>query len=60
MGYLIHLHCYHGSKLTQKFWDFQAHIVTQFRLIQSLSIFVAFVHPDHDSRAVLVGFVVKL
>jgi hypothetical protein len=32
-GYLIHLYCYQGSKPTQRFWDFQAHIVTQFRLI---------------------------
>jgi hypothetical protein len=59
-GYLIRLHCYQGSKPTQKFWDLQAHIVTQFRLIRSLSIFAAFVHPDHDGRAVLVGFIVKL
>ena len=59
-GYLIHLHRYQGSEPTRMFWDLQAHIVTQFRLIQSLSIFAAFVHPDHDGRAVLVGFVVKL
>ena len=59
-GYLIHLHRYQGSEPTRMFWDLQAHIVTQFRLIRSLSIFAAFVHPDHDGRAVLVGFVVKL
>jgi hypothetical protein len=32
----------------------------QLRLIRSLSIFTAFVHPDHDGRAVSLGFVVRL
>jgi hypothetical protein len=59
-GYLIHSHRYQGSEPTRKFWDLQAHIVTQFRLIQSLSVFAAFVHPDHDGRAVSVGLVTKL
>ena len=52
MGYLIHSHRYQGSEPTRKFWDLQAHIVMQLRLIRSLSIFTAFVHPDHDGRAV--------
>ena len=59
-GYLIHSHRYQGSEPTRKFWDLQAHIVTQFRLIRSLSVFAAFVHPDHDGRAVSVGLVTKL
>ena len=32
-GYLIHSHPYQVSKPTHKFWDLQAHIVTQFGLI---------------------------
>ena len=59
-GYLIHLHQYTTSEPTTKFWELQASIVTKLRLIRSLSIVAAFVHPDHDSRAVSTGFVAKL
>jgi hypothetical protein len=34
------------------FWNIQAVIVTQLRLIWQLNLFVAFVHPDHDGRSV--------
>jgi hypothetical protein len=34
------------------FWNIQAAIVTQLRLIWQLNLFVAFVHPDHDGRSV--------
>jgi len=39
-GYLIHSHCYQGSEPTRKFWDLQAHIVTQF-CHSILSVFAA-------------------
>jgi hypothetical protein len=53
-GYIVHSHRYQGSKPTQKFWDIQAHNV------KSLSIFMAFVHPDHDGCTVSCGFFTKL
>ena len=59
-GYLIHSHRYTTSEPTSKFWELQASIVTQLRLIRSISIVVAFVHPDHDRRAVSTGFAAKL
>jgi hypothetical protein len=59
-GYVIHSHHYQGNEPTCKFWDLQANIVIQFHLIRLLSIFAAFVHPDHDSRAVSLGFVARL
>ncbi len=55
-GYMIHSHPYTTSKPTTCFWDIQASIVTQLWLIRLLSIVLAFVHPDHDSRAVSNGF----
>jgi hypothetical protein len=56
-GYLIHSHRYLTTKPTSCFWEIQASIVTQLRLTQSLSIVMAFVHPEHDSRAVTLNFV---
>lgn len=50
--YLIHSHRYSSSEPTRQFWTLQASIVIQMRLIRSLSLFVAFVHPDHDSSSV--------
>jgi hypothetical protein len=57
LGYLIHSHRYLTTKPTSHFWEIQASIVTQLRLTQSLSIVMAFVHPEHDSRAVTLNFV---
>jgi hypothetical protein len=57
---MIHSHCHTTSKPTTCFWDIQASIVTQLRLIRSLSIVLAFVHPDHDSRTVSNGFLLRL
>jgi hypothetical protein len=51
-GYLIHSHCYQTSEPTNAFWSRQASIVAQFQAIQKLLLFVAFVHPDHDSRSI--------
>jgi hypothetical protein len=59
-GYMIHSHSYTTSKPTTHFWDIQASIVTQLRLIWLLSIVLAFVHPDHDSHAVSNGFLQRL
>ena len=51
-GYIIHSHRYSASETTSRFWQLQASILKQLRLTRSLSIFVAFVHPDHDGRSV--------
>jgi hypothetical protein len=55
-----HSHRYTTSKPTTHFWDIQAFIVTQLWLIWLLSIMLAFVHPDHNSRAVSNGFLQRL
>jgi hypothetical protein len=59
-GYMIHSHRYTTSEPTTCFWDVQASIVTQLWLIWLLSIVLAFVHPNHDSRAVSTGFLQHL
>ena len=51
-GYFIHSHCYQTSKPTTAFWSIQTSIVTQLQAIWKLRAFIAFVHPDHDSRSV--------
>ncbi len=52
-GYLIHLHWYQSSKPTTIFWTIQASIVIQLQAIRKLSLFVTFIHPDHDGHSVL-------
>ena len=59
-GYLIHSHRYISTEPTHRFWDIQAQIVTQLRLIRALTMVVAFVHPDHDCRAVGINFTQRL
>ena len=54
-GYLIHSHPCLSAESTSQFWQTQAAIVAQLRLINRLCVVVAFVHPDHDGRAV-AGF----
>ena len=49
---MIHSHRYQTSKSATAFWLIQASIVAQLRIICQLILFVAFVHPDHDSRSV--------
>ena len=56
-GYLIHSHRYLTTKLTSRFWEIQASIVKQLHLIRLLSIAMAFMYPEHDSRAVTLNFV---
>ena len=51
-GYMIHSHRLPDSLATRNFWQVQASIVTELRTARHLSLFVAFVHPDHDGRAV--------
>ncbi len=51
-GYLIHSHRYQTNEPAITFWNIQAAIVTQLRLIWQLNLFVAFVHPDHDGCSV--------
>jgi hypothetical protein len=51
-GYLIHLHHYQTSEPITAFWSLQASIIAQLQAIQKLRMFVAFVHPDHDSRSI--------
>jgi hypothetical protein len=52
-GYMIYSHQFQSREPTNAFWVLQTLIVTQLHAIQSLSLFVAFVHPDHDSCSVL-------
>jgi hypothetical protein len=52
-SYIIHSNRFQSSKPTSAFWALQTSIVTQLHAIQSLSLFVAFVHPDHNSCIVL-------
>jgi hypothetical protein len=59
-GYLIHLHRYLSTELTHRFWDIQAQIVIQLRIIRALLMVIAFVHPDHDCRAVGINFTQRL
>jgi hypothetical protein len=51
-GYMIHSHWFQSSEPTTTFWSLQTSIVTQLHIIRLLSLFVAFVHPDHDGRSV--------
>jgi hypothetical protein len=60
MGYTIHSHRYVSSEPTSRFWEIQYNITKQLWLIRSLSIVVAFVHPDHNCRAVSLSFEKRL
>lgn len=51
-GYLIHSHRFPTSASTRTFWQLQASIISEMRKIRNLSLFVAFVHLDHDGRPV--------
>jgi hypothetical protein len=51
-GYLINSYRFRTSEITKLFWKLQLSIITQLRLIRSLSIVVAIVIIDHDGRAV--------
>ncbi len=51
-GYLIHSHHYQTNEPATAFWSVQASIVIQLQLIRKLNLFIAFVHPDHDSHSV--------
>jgi len=59
-GYLIHLHRYISTEPTHRFWNIQAQIGTQLRIIRALSMVVAFVHPNHDCCAVGINFTQRL
>jgi hypothetical protein len=48
-GYLIHSPRFQTSETTTKFWQIQATIILQLHLIQSSSINIAMIQPDHDS-----------
>jgi hypothetical protein len=51
-GYLINSYCFLTSNVTSAFWKLQLAIITQLRLIRSLSLIVAIVIPDHDGQSV--------
>jgi hypothetical protein len=51
-GYMIHSPRFQTSNTTTKFWQVQAAIISDLRLIRSLSIVVATVHSDHDGCSV--------
>ncbi len=59
-GYVIHLHGYTSTEPTHRFWEIQAQIVIQLQIIRALLMVVAFVHPDHDCRAVGINFTQRL
>ncbi len=48
-GYLIHSPRFQTSDTTTTFWQIQATIISQLRLIRSLSIIIAMIHPDNNS-----------
>ncbi len=50
--YMIHSHWFQSSKPTTTFWLLQTSIITQLHIIRLLTLFVAYVHPDHDGRSV--------
>jgi hypothetical protein len=50
-GYMVHSPCFQTSDTTTKFWQVQAALISDLRLIPSLSIFVATIHPNHDSHS---------
>ncbi len=52
-GYMVHSHWFQSSKPISTFGALQTSIFTQLHTIHSLSLFVAFVHPDHDSHSIL-------
>ena len=49
-----------STEPTTRFWDIQSNIVRQLHIIRSLSLVVAFVHPDHDGRSMSNAFVKRL
>jgi hypothetical protein len=49
-GYLINSYRFLTSKITTGFWKLQLAIIMQLHLIQSLSIILAIIIPDHDGR----------
>ncbi len=59
-GYSIHSHWYTSTKPTHHFWEIQAHILLQLHTIFSLSVVMAFVHPDHNCHAVSINFTQRL
>ncbi len=56
-SYFIHSKRFTTTKPTSQFWQIQAAIVKELRLVRSLSLVVAFVHPNHNSRAVSHQFI---
>jgi hypothetical protein len=59
-GYIIHSHRCTSTEPTSHFWDIPSNIVMQLRIIQSLSIIIAFVHPNHNCCTVSLTFVKHL
>jgi hypothetical protein len=51
-GYLINSYRFLTSDVTSAFWKLQLAIITQLRLIRSLSLIIAIVIPDHEGRSV--------
>ena len=53
-GYMVHSPRFQTSNTTTKFWQVQATIISDLCLIQSPSIVVATIHPDHDGCSVKI------
>ncbi len=55
--YIVHSHWYTSTEPKSRFLDIQSNIVRQLSIIWSLSIIIAFVHPDHNCHMVSLIFV---
>jgi hypothetical protein len=51
-GYIIHSPRFRDSDTTTKFWQVQAGLVVDLRLVRLLWLVIATIHPDHDGGSV--------
>ena len=51
-GYLNNTSRFKTTEMTNKFWQVQNSIISQLRIIQSLSVVVAIIIPDHDGASI--------
>lgn len=51
-GYLIHSHRFTEQSQSKQFWSLQHSIIANLRVIRSLKLFVAHIHPDQDERVI--------
>jgi hypothetical protein len=51
-AYQMYSHWFQNSKITTTFWQVQAAIISQLRLVCLLSIIINTIHPDHNDCSV--------